>query len=296
MKIKYLYSSFKQANKKGLLSEYLFYLQLKSIELPQGELLKGTVIKSIQQHYDYSGASISLQLKKLLQAGFIKVYKHSNNKEWKYVICSYRSVWNILGFRFSEYVQRFKFDIVELDQAKTKKALKALIFSLELIRNKQKQNFKKESKNKALIERQIDYHQQTIDTVKSNKIKERKKAALILLKSKKECPEKMLLGGKMDGPIENKISCKRAAIVLGYKTAMVITNLHKKATEMQILSVNKSKSLIATGISKIEFSMNPLFNECYWMFGKVYKTNCNSYFLHNIQNTSMVQDKPSQML
>ena len=146
MQIKYLYSSFKNARKEKVSSEYLFYLQLQSIQFPQNEMYKGSLIKEIQKHFDYSPASISCQLKKLVKAGFVDLYKHDSNKEWKYIIKSYRHVWNKLGFRFREYIDRYKFDFIDSMHLKDKASFKAMIFTLELKRNKNNQQFKEKEK------------------------------------------------------------------------------------------------------------------------------------------------------
>lgn len=275
MKIKYLYNSFKNANKQKTLSSYLFYLQLKSISK---EFIKGEVIKQIQEHFDYSPATISLQLKNCVKLGYITVYKHESNKEWKYCLASYRKVWNKLKFRFNgQYIERFKFEFIEMP--KEKSALKALLFSLELKRNKEKQIYKSQRQVKPQlekIERQLEYHNSTIDKIKSEKVKERKKAALVQLNIVKQSLNEVSLDGD-ERPIENKISCKKAATLMGYKTAMMSINLSKKATEMQLLIRKSTKTLVATGISRLEFSYNPIFEKCLWLYGKVFKQECSTF-------------------
>ncbi len=282
MQVKYLYTSFKQARKKKLLSEYLFYLQLKSLNLPQGELFKGEVIKTISTQFNYSAASISIQLKKLVKAGFVDIYKHSNNKEWKYVIKSYRSVWNKLGFRFRDYIDRWKFDFISVDRF-DKETLRAYIFTLELSRNKQKQIFKV----KEIIDRKIQYHQETINKTKSRKVKERKEKALLQLKSYFTGSEEVHLGGCTKEPIVNKISCKRASKMLGYSSQIMTVKIHKKSQSLQLLSVIKSTSQIAQGISRVEFNNNPDFTNCFWSFGRVFKKEANSYLINNARKTSV---------
>lgn len=275
MQVKYLYNSFKNARVKKLTNEYLFYLQLQSIQFPQNEMYKGSLIKEIQKHFDYSSASISIQLKKLVKAGFVDLYKHDSNKEWKYVIKSYRSVWNKLGFRFDTYIQRFKFEYVDV---KDKSELKAQIFTLELQRNKQKQEFKVINN----LENKIQYHVSTIPTTKSEKIKEKKQKALLHLNSIKTSLEEANLGGCAKRPMENRISCKRASLLMGYLSSMTVVNLHKKAQTINLLGVKKQTTLIAENISKIEFSINPQFEGCYWKFGRVFRNECNIYTFNNL--------------
>lgn len=281
MQVKYLYSSFKNARKKKVLSEYIFYLQLKSLDLPQGELLKGKVIQTIQANFNYSTASISKKLKKLIQAGFIHVFKHSNNKEWKYVLKSYRYVWNKLGFKFRDYIDRWKFDFIQVDKF-DKETLRAHVFTLELARNKSKQLFKE----KEVITRKIQYHQDTIEKVKSKKIKERKEKALSHLKS---CitgsVDSQFHGRYREEPIVNKISCERASKLLGYVSKIMTVKIYKKSESLQLLSVLKSSGQIASGVSRIDFNNNPAFTNCFWSFGRVFKNEANSYLINNQQKT-----------
>jgi predicted transcriptional regulator len=289
MQVKYLYSSFKSARVKKLTNEYLFYLQLQSIQFPQNEMYKGSLIKEIQAHFNYSPASISIQLKKLVKAGFVDLYKHDSNKEWKYVIKSYRLVWNKLGFRFKQYVERYKFDLIDVEN---KSELKAQIFTLELQRNKQKQEFKL----KTNLENKIKYHQDTIDKTKSSKIREKKQKALLHLNSIKTSLEKVNLGRCAKRPMENRISCKRASLIMGFKSTMTIVNLHKKAQIMTLLSVKKQTTLVAESISKIEYSINPQFEGCYWKFGRVFRNECNIYQFSNIRKSSSLQSTSSETL
>lgn len=289
MQVKYLYNSFKSARVKKLTNEYLFYLQLQSIQFPQNEMYKGSLIKEIQKHFDYSPASISIQLRKLVKAGFVDLYKHDSNKEWKYVIKSYRSVWNKLGFRFKTYVQRFKFDYVDV---KDKSELKAQIFTLELQRNKLKQEYK--IKNN--LENKIQYHVSTIPTTKSEKIKEKKQKALLQLNSIKTSLEEVNLGGCAKRPMENRISCKRASLLMGFTSSMTAVNLHKKAQTINLLSVKKQTTLVAENIKKIEFSINPQFEGCYWKFGRVFRVECNTYLFNNQLTTTSPQGSLVKML
>lgn len=282
MQVKYLYNSFKNARAKKLTNEYLFYLQLKSIQFPQDEMYKGSLTKEIQKHFNYSSASISIQLKKLVKAGFVDLYKHDSNKEWKYVIKSYRSVWNKLGFRFDTYIQRFKFDFIDV---KDKSELKAQIFTLELQRNKQKQEFKVLNN----LENKIQYHVSTIPTTKSEKVKEKKQKALLHLNSIKTSLEEANLGGCAKRPMENRISCKRASLLMGYSSSMTVVNLHKKAQTINLLGVKKQTTLIAENISRIEFSINPQFEGCYWKFGRVFRNECNIYTFDNLIKPSSHQ-------
>lgn len=276
MQIKYLYNSFKVAREKKFINEYLFYLQLQSIKFPQNEMLKGSLIKTIQKHFNYSPASISSQLKKLVKVGFIEVYKHDNNKEWKYVIKSYRKVWNKLGFRFRKYIDRYKFDFIDINE---KTELKAIIFTAELKRNKSKQEYVKFKKEKESLNNKIKYHENTLNKTKSKKIKERKEKALLHLKSIKTSLAKTKKISDQDNkrPMENRISCKRASQILGFTSQMSAVNLYKKAETLNILQVNKSIIIIATGIPKIQFSVDPQFEGCYWKYGKVFKNECNIY-------------------
>lgn len=288
MQVKYLYGSFKKARVKKLSNEYLFYLQLKSIDFPQHEMTVGSLIKEIQKHLDCSASSISVQLKKLLKAGFVELYKHDSGKDWKYVLKSYRSVWNILGFRFRTYIDRYKFEFAEVSD---KSSLKALIFTLELKRNKEHQEFKINEK----LDNQIAYHEGTIDKVKSNKVREKKNKALLHLKSVKLSLVESHFDRGAERPMENRISCKRALKLLGYSSTKTISNLHKKAENKKYLSVIREKVLIAEGISRIEFSVNPKFDKCYWLFGKVYRNQCNVYKL-NVNKIFSLQDKPLESL
>jgi predicted transcriptional regulator len=287
MKVKYLYHRFKKAREKNLLNEYLFYLQLRSIGFSQNEMYKGDLIKTIQTHLDLSPASISIQLKKLVKNGFVDLYKHDSNKEWKYVLKSYKKVWNLLGFRFKKYIQRFKFEFIDLQSLRSKADLKALVFAFELKRNKEKQEFKVREN----IESRLQYHQETLSKVKSSKVKEKKEAALEQLKSKlKTSLDESLLGGGFERPMENKISCRRAAQLLGFKTNNVSVKLHKKAEDLNLLTVKKSKTLLATSVPRVLFSVNPEYKDCYWQFGKVFRNECNVYFFSSyIQKTSSQQ-------
>lgn len=289
MQVKYLYNSFKKARVKKLSNEYLFYLQLKSIQFPQDEMYKGSLIKEIQKYFNYSPASISIQLRKLVKAGFVDLYKHDSNREWKYVIKSYRSVWNKLGFRFDTYIQRFKFDFVDV---KDKSELKAQIFTLELQRNKIKQEYKINNN----LENKIQYHVSTIPTTKSEKIKEKKQKALLHLNSIKTSLEEANLGGCAKRPMENRISCKRASLLMGYASIMTAVNLHKKAQTLNLLTVKKEITLVAESISKIEFSVNPQFERCYWKFGRVFRNECNIYLFNNQLITAASQTASLKML
>ena len=177
--------------------------------------------------------------------------------------------------------ERFKFDFVDTSLLQNKSELKAKLFTFELIRNKQKQVFKKKEK----ISNQIEYHSNTFNKTKSNKIKERKQKTLLQLNSIKQSLEEASLGGCAKRPIENRISCKRASSILGFKSPKTIVNLHKKSQQLNLLSVKKQISLVAESISKIEFSARPEFKDCYWKFGKVFRNECNTYFFDNIKKT-----------
>lgn len=277
MQVKYLFNSFKKAREKKLLSEYLFYLQLKSLNLPQGELFKGEIIKTIQSKINISPELISLRLKRLSKKGFVTIYKHANNKEWKIVINSYRTAWNKLGFRFKDkdYIERYRFDLLSIDKL-GKDDIRAYIFALELAENKRKQNYKADEQ----VKRKINYHEQTLSKVKSVEVRGRKEKALLQLKSYITSSEEVHLGGCTKEPIVNKISCKKASRILGYSSQIMTVKIHKKSQSLQLLRVEKTTSLVAKGISKIMFNNNPDYDKCFWFFGKVFKREANSYFIN----------------
>ena len=287
MRVKYSYQAYKRARKKKLISEYLFFLQLHSIHFPQNELIAGQYIKQIQSQIPQSSASISHQMKALIKAGFVEVYKNEDNSVWKYVLKSYKKVHNILGFRFKEKgwnrIERFKFDFIEIESMK-KKSFKEEIVRLELIRNKKQQIFKANE----LLFNKLNYHKSTIVSIKSKKIKERKEAVISKLET---ISSHSNLVAKQDREsMTNRISCKKIASMLGYRSPMSASNLIRGAEKSELINVKRERTLLASGVSKIDYSINPLYEGCYWMYGKVYKNECNVYsFKDNLNRENVVE-------
>lgn len=283
MKSKYLYSSFKNARKLGISNEYLFFLKLKSLELTQ--IKKGSYIKDLSFRLNLSPGTISNNIKACLRAGFIR--------DWDscFVLVSYKKCWNILGFRPGDYVDRFKWDYLNVGLI-TNSSIKANIFSLEIAFNKHKQNFKEEDK----ILTKIKYHESTINNVKFKKVRERKKTALLQLKKLFETPNDVVdrsafEEGSMcmtEGAIQNKISCKRAAAVLGYNSAKTAVNIYKKAQSENLLTVKKENNFIKR-CSVSQYLLNYRGdNTVFYKAGVVRKKICNVY---SIQNTEFTKTK-----
>lgn len=262
MKVKYLYKSFKKAKILKISSEYLFYLQLKSIGLDSFN--SGEVIKCINKHFNYSPASISSQLKKLVKCGFVSIYKHENSKRWKYVLSSYQKVWNILGFRIKENSDSYRYENIN-NHLSLKKDLKSKIFAIEIERNSRDQFFQANRK----LNKKIDYIEKTLSKNKSIKVISRKSQELIKLKDIKQCSVKQ--------PIGNIISCVKSSALMGYKTPSTAVNLGKNCESLSLLSIKRTRTLVDKKVSRIDFMYSERYVNCYWKFGNVYKNECNSY-------------------
>ena len=294
MKVKYSYQAYKRAKKKKLINEYLFFLQLNSIHFPQNELIAGTYLKAIQDQIPQSKASVSLQMKALIKAGFLEVWKNDDGSIWKYVLKSYKKVHNLLGFRFKEKgwnrIERFKFDFVEVESMK-KSHLKQQILRLEIIRNKKQQLFKAAE----LLFNKLNYHKNTITSTKSEKVKKRKESVISKLETISSHSNPVTKRDQES--MTNKISCKKIASLLGYKSPMSSLNIIRGAEKSELVSVKRVKALIATGVSRVDFSVNPLYEGCYWLYGKVYKNECNIYsFPVNVINRSVDERLHLQLL
>ena len=89
--LKIPYGCFKIANKRGILSDLIFYYQLKSIRV-DGYFKRGQVIDQIQTKVKLSQSRIRSKLCKLYKLGFID--RHRGNIR----LLSYDRIWGILGY------------------------------------------------------------------------------------------------------------------------------------------------------------------------------------------------------
>lgn len=284
MKIKYLYSSFKKANELGLLSEYMFFLQLKAINV--SFLKRGALINSLDR-LCISDGSISNNVRKLVKAGLLVEYKDANDKIVGYQLISYRRAWNLLGFRFKceGYVERYKFDFIELSNSLDKKSIKAHILALELSYNKYKQEYRIRNKTVA----RINYHEKTLKKVKSNKKRVKKEATLLRLKSLIETPNENSFTGELTGAIQNQISCQKVASILGYSSLTASVNLRKKAQSLSILSLkNEKRAIKRCTFSKYMTDFSNILDKTYWKKGVVYKKICNTYYTRNTEFSKFI--------
>lgn len=299
MKIKYLYRSFKAANEQGNVNAYLFYLQLKAMGFAQDEILKGNSIKTIKSTLGYSTGSISNYLKKCVKLGYISLYKHDSGKDWKYVLTSYKKVWNKFNKRFDtdcSNIPNYRFETIELPSV-NKKIIKAFILTTDLSRNKRDQEFSKfkqehpelvEAKRKALIalRRKKKYHKKTFNEVKSEKVRKRKEFVLESSIAVKHGLQNSLT--QENKPTENMISNNKTNSLMGFRTNKPVSKIVKIAKELQILDKKSKNTLIASGISYFQYLTNPIFDKKhFYKSGNVYKRECSVfYFLQQLPKTN----------
>lgn len=273
MKVKYLHKSYSKANQKKVLTSFLFYIQLKNLNLPQHEIECGTSIKLIQSELGYSAGSVSSQLNLLVKNGFAVRYYHLDGKAWKYVLVSILKAYNKLGFRFKDNkIEQYRYTTID-SRGMSKSDLKTHLNHIELQFNIRNQNFKSDT----LLNNKIEYHEKTLKTTKSEKVKERKKATILNLKSEKDRKIAECSYGS------NRISYRTVAKNLGYKSHNTAVNLIKNGENTKLFSIKKSTTLIASNVSKIHFNIGYAgFDASHWMFGKVYKKECNVYTFNAI--------------
>lgn len=271
--IKYLFQSFKSAKDKGLLNSYLFYLQVKTLPIKNGEITKSELTHLVKTHLSLSSGATSQNIKCLIKIGFIDVYRHDNNKDWKCIIRGYKAIWNKLGFRLDEKKDNsYRFVSVDCESSISKQELRALIFTIELQRNKQDQDFIVGRR----LDRKIEYQQKKIEKEKSQiKVQERKNKLVQLLKLRSAGAV-----NHRQAPMTNMISCRKASGLLGYKTGNPASKQHKRAQKLCLLEAKRGKpKLVAAGISKKEFFSRDRFKfkGMFWKYGKVFQPSCNTY-------------------
>lgn len=277
MEVKYLFKSFKRAQLKDCLNEYLFFLQLKSLD-NKGKYYRKSYLGTI--HLPYSKSYISTMFKKLVKKGFIK--QHSSY----YELISIYGVWRKLGFRFKHktYCERHRYESIPSNHLTDKATIKAFITTLEIAKNQAKQLYKETQP----IVNKIHYHDSTLQSTKSLKIQDRKR---VLIRELTETLNNYTEGSSSCKTV-SRISNKRISKILGYKTTMSGWNLVKKACQEKFLTSTSKLTLLLSGVKKRDFYQDLLnqFENCFWMYGRVYKRECTEInidlVLHNIKQTT----------
>lgn len=309
--IKYFYSSYSKAKRLKLDREYLLYLKLKS--LPTANLKKGSIIQDIKSITTYSGASISLYIKRLVKCGFISPFT-KDGKIMGYTVVSYKKVLKILGvkIRFTgknkNIAKEHRFNRILINKLKDNKEFKNFIELQDIHNNRKKQIYKarqsilkkikyhKEKlvdKNKELeyINRTTFTPQDRIKRVNFMKEIEDKKEKIKQL-------EDQLKSASIKESESFKISCKRFSNLIGYKSIQQGSLLERRSENNKFLIIERSMKVIERNVKYVDYLlMKSIESSLYWMFGNVVDNKCNkllftnlffSFFESNKQNRSSI--------
>ena len=278
--VKYLFYSFKEARKKNVANEFVFFLQLKAI-CPQGFIENRKFIKYVSSQLPYSEGQVSNLFKELIRLKWIDVWKRKTGEVYRYRIISLKRLYIHLGFRFKKnQAQHYKFEFIDI-AGKKKNEIKAIIQSLEIKRNLKDQKYKELRK----IQARIDYHLIRLLKEKEEVKKEKRKAVLTKLEKDKQ---EILPSFRPEDEsiLSGQISIKRTAFLMGFRSSTTVVKLINIAERTNLFSVKREKNIIDTDISKISWWSNPeKYKNTYWLYGKVIKNHCNFYQFDNIQNT-----------
>jgi len=279
--IKYFYGSYRAAKSKGLSSEYLFYLKLKTLK--DGELRIGSINKSIEEASTLSPASITIYLKKLVTAGFLIPYV-IKGKVVGYQVISYKRALKLIGvkIRFSgakkNIAKSHRYQGINVEGLEDTKKFKNFIELLDVHKNSKNQAHKEKTKinRKIKYQRTKDNSPETLGRIKQ------------LREDHKSC---MMRGG-----IQNKISCGNLAKLLGFKSIQQGSLIERRGEANGFFTIKRNFEVVESRVSYIDYiPMKAIDNSLYWMFGNVVQNDCNiltltqeffSYFVNNNQRTS----------
>ncbi len=259
--IKYFYGSYKHAKQKGLSSEYLFYLKLKLLK--DGELRVGTITKVIQEVSSYSPASISIYLKRLVEAGFLIPFV-IKGKVVGYQVISYKRALRRIGVktRFTgvskNIAKEHRFQRLITNELIDNKIFKNFIEMMDVYQNSEKQLYKEKQK----IKRKIKYQREKDDSITTRKT---------IRKLKEDLKSVQMMPGN-----RFKLSCRRLSRLLGYKSIQQGSLIERRAEDNGFLEIHRSFGVVEKKISFLEYlPMKALDDSLYWMFGNVVKNDCN---------------------
>jgi hypothetical protein len=272
MKVKYLLKSFKKAREKNLSNEFLFHLQLKSVLDGKGFIDARKIHNFIHTKIGYSKGQSSNLVKKLIELGWIEVWKNKDNTVWRYNIVSLKRVYNKLGFRFNKNSHKHRFETINII-GKSKNQIKSIIQSAEIKKNIKSQLFKQG----LTLDNKILYNQSRIGKDKKEETKIKRNETLLHLNEKRKEIEKSLT--TLD--VSLSLSMKKVSSLMGFKAQSQVVKLNKEAEKSKLYNVIRQK--ISLGISSFADFVSKLsteFKNCYWKRGRVYKKVCNSYSIN----------------
>lgn len=253
--IKYYYGSFQKAKKQGVLTEYLFWLQLKRAN-SHGRIMNREKLIHVSKLTDYSNASISNLIKRTIAVGFIQVLSDDSGV-YAYQLSSYKFVMTRLKIRniWADY----KF--IRISQHVTDhKKFKCLIQSLEIHNDFKLQDFREKER----LQKRLNYY-------KGSKSKKRdKKIAEITNKLYEAGNDLQLHRASL------KLSCKSIASKLGYKTASFGNKLQSRIQLFDFGEVINNGASFIKEMKLSEFRFDPIKTKSFWVFGKVFTYNCNN--------------------
>lgn len=253
--IKYYYGSFQSAKKKGILTEYLFWLQLKRIN-SHGRIMNREKLNHVSKLTDYSNASISNLIKRTIAIGFIQVLSDDSGV-YAYQLSSYkfvmsrlkiRNIWNDYKFiRISQHIQDHK-------------KFKCLIQSLEIQNNFKLQDFREKER----LEKRLNYY-------KGSKSKKRDIKIAEITNKLNEADNDLQLHR-----VSLKLSCKGIASNLGYKTGSFGNKLQTRIKEYQFGNIINNGVKFIKEMKLSDFRFDAIKTKSFWVFGKVFTYNCNN--------------------
>lgn len=240
----------KRANQLGLLSDIIFWYQLKSLNI-EGKLVKGQIETSLHKKFQYSYSSIWRKIKNLIDYGWLRPEQNC------YKIINYSLIFYKLGYKFGEKIN-IKFDskAVKKDNTLTRPLFKInkievnkLPYFFEYCAYEDiKLNFKKQA---FVILRQIKRNPEnpTYQSIIQKKILERVKLNDI---NSFDLINQFIIESRKDefykktSDFDITLSCQGVANLLGYNSSYSGYSIQQRLEKLGLIRIEKRKVLIET--------------------------------------------------
>ncbi len=225
--------SYKAANERGILREFLFYCTLKTINI-EGVLRRGTIIPFCKEKTGLSESSIRAKLKQLSDLQWIKRDCKGNVS-----VCKYDVVWNTLGIdkQDKDGKKIFRIDSGNYQELKSKIEVNEIKDCLLQQSFRVRSSFLKELGNEDTARKPSvlsKIRKRILNTIDFSK--------LFLYRSKK-----ILKGSQYSYNCDVSLSCLGVARLLGYTSAMQGCLIEKELMKAELLQVERRILYVGEG-------------------------------------------------